>query len=142
MPTRVFIDGAAGTTGLEIRERLAGRSEFELIVLDDAQRKNKAARRDALVENGQGIGADDPAVDIRVAVAGARLARRDEAHDRTGIAAQLVARGGHRPVSSAASTRCGSAGTRCNSAPVAWRIAFRMAGAVGIRTCSPSPRAP
>jgi N-acetyl-gamma-glutamyl-phosphate reductase len=45
---RVFIDGAAGTTGLEIRERLAGRSEFELLVLDDAERKSEAARRDAL----------------------------------------------------------------------------------------------
>ncbi|MEQ5787302.1 N-acetyl-gamma-glutamyl-phosphate reductase [Erythrobacter sp. NFXS35] len=48
MATRLFIDGAAGTTGLEIRERLAGRSEFDLIVLDDAQRKDEAARRDAL----------------------------------------------------------------------------------------------
>jgi N-acetyl-gamma-glutamyl-phosphate reductase len=48
MPTRLFIDGAAGTTGLEIRERLEGRSEFELLVLDDAQRKSEAARRDAL----------------------------------------------------------------------------------------------
>ncbi|NVE94718.1 N-acetyl-gamma-glutamyl-phosphate reductase [Altererythrobacter lutimaris] len=48
MATRIFIDGAAGTTGLEIRERLTGRSEFELIVLDDAQRKSEAARRDAL----------------------------------------------------------------------------------------------
>ncbi len=48
MAIRLFIDGAAGTTGLEIRERLQGRSEFELLVLDDAQRKNEAARRDAL----------------------------------------------------------------------------------------------
>lgn len=48
MATRVFIDGAAGTTGLEIRERLAGRSEFELLVLDDASRKSETARRDAL----------------------------------------------------------------------------------------------
>lgn len=48
MTTRLFIDGAAGTTGLEIRERLKGRSEFELIVLDDTQRKDEAARRDAL----------------------------------------------------------------------------------------------
>ena len=48
MTHRVFIDGAAGTTGLEIRDRLAGRGEFELIVLDDAQRKNEGARREAL----------------------------------------------------------------------------------------------
>jgi N-acetyl-gamma-glutamyl-phosphate reductase len=48
MPIRLFIDGAAGTTGLEIRERLQGRSEFDLIVLDDAQRKDESARRDAL----------------------------------------------------------------------------------------------
>lgn len=48
MAIRLFIDGAAGTTGLEIRERLQGRSEFELILLDDAQRKDEAARRDAL----------------------------------------------------------------------------------------------
>lgn len=48
MASRVFIDGAAGTTGLEIRERLAGRSEFDLIVLDDASRKDEAARRNAL----------------------------------------------------------------------------------------------
>jgi N-acetyl-gamma-glutamyl-phosphate reductase len=46
--TRVFIDGAAGTTGLEIRERLAGRAELSLITLDDAQRKQASARKDAL----------------------------------------------------------------------------------------------
>lgn len=44
----VFIDGAAGTTGLEIADRLAGRREFDLIVLDDARRKDPAARREAL----------------------------------------------------------------------------------------------
>ena len=48
MTTHIFIDGAAGTTGLEIQERLGGRSEFELIVLDDAQRKSNSARKDAL----------------------------------------------------------------------------------------------
>ena len=48
MAIRLFIDGAAGTTGLEIRERLQGRSEFDLILLDDTQRKDEAARRDAL----------------------------------------------------------------------------------------------
>ncbi|MFO6445774.1 N-acetyl-gamma-glutamyl-phosphate reductase [Erythrobacter sp. NE805] len=48
MAIRLFIDGAAGTTGLEIRERLAGRDEFALILLDDSQRKDETARRDAL----------------------------------------------------------------------------------------------
>ena len=48
MTQTVFIDGAAGTTGLEIAERLAGRSEFSLITLDDARRKDAAARREAL----------------------------------------------------------------------------------------------
>lgn len=48
MTTRIFIDGAAGTTGLEIRDRLDGRGEFELLVLDDAQRKDVAARKEAL----------------------------------------------------------------------------------------------
>jgi N-acetyl-gamma-glutamyl-phosphate reductase len=48
MTTHVFIDGAAGTTGLEIRERLNGRSEFSLITLDDAQRKDATARKTAL----------------------------------------------------------------------------------------------
>ena len=48
MTTAVFIDGAAGTTGLEIADRLAGRSEFSLIALDDAQRKDPQARADAL----------------------------------------------------------------------------------------------
>ena len=48
MSHSVFIDGAEGTTGLEIRERLAGRNAFSLIVLDDARRKDLAARREAL----------------------------------------------------------------------------------------------
>ncbi|WP_228243042.1 N-acetyl-gamma-glutamyl-phosphate reductase [Porphyrobacter sp. GA68] len=48
MALTLFIDGAAGTTGLEIAERLAGRYEFTLIVLDEAERKDTAARRDAL----------------------------------------------------------------------------------------------
>ncbi|MFC3098600.1 N-acetyl-gamma-glutamyl-phosphate reductase [Alteraurantiacibacter palmitatis] len=48
MALRVFIDGAAGTTGLEIAERLEGRAEFDLLILDDASRKSAEARRDAL----------------------------------------------------------------------------------------------
>ena len=48
MTQTVFIDGAAGTTGLEIAERLAGRNEFSLITLGEARRKDAAARREAL----------------------------------------------------------------------------------------------
>lgn len=46
--THVFIDGAAGTTGLEIRERLSDRPELSLIALSEAERKNAAARKGAL----------------------------------------------------------------------------------------------
>src|SRR3546814_4356894 len=48
MVQTVFIDGAAGTTGLEIAERLAGRSEFALVTLPDAERKDAARRTEAL----------------------------------------------------------------------------------------------
>ena len=50
MTAKVFIDGAAGTTGLEIRERLQGRREIDLVVLDEQRRKEAGARRDALNE--------------------------------------------------------------------------------------------
>ena len=50
MTRTVFIDGGAGTTGIEIGARLAGRSEFALLTLDDARRKDPAARREALNE--------------------------------------------------------------------------------------------
>jgi len=45
---RIFIDGAAGTTGLEIRERLAGRKGLEVVQLGDAVRKDARARAEAL----------------------------------------------------------------------------------------------
>ena len=47
MSISVFIDGAVGTTGLEIAERLAGRPEIELLILDNDRRKDADARRDA-----------------------------------------------------------------------------------------------
>jgi N-acetyl-gamma-glutamyl-phosphate reductase len=50
MTHSVFIDGAVGTTGLEIADRLAGRAEFALVALDEARRKDPAARREALNE--------------------------------------------------------------------------------------------
>ena len=48
MSVSIFIDGAAGTTGIEIRERLADRKDVSLILLDDARRKDAAARAEAL----------------------------------------------------------------------------------------------
>lgn len=48
MTRRVFIDGAAGTTGLEIRDRLSGRDDLAVVTLDDAARKDPAARAEAL----------------------------------------------------------------------------------------------
>jgi N-acetyl-gamma-glutamyl-phosphate reductase len=49
-PFGVFIDGAVGTTGLEIAERLSGRSEFTLLTLPEERRKDDAARAEALNE--------------------------------------------------------------------------------------------
>lgn len=48
--TKVFIDGAAGTTGLEIHARLAGRREFSLMRLEESARKDPRARAGALNE--------------------------------------------------------------------------------------------
>ena len=46
--TKVFIDGSAGTTGLRIADRLANRTDLELIKLPDALRKDENARKEAL----------------------------------------------------------------------------------------------
>lgn len=48
MTATIFIDGAAGTTGLEIRERLAGRPDLELLQLSETARKDRAARKAVL----------------------------------------------------------------------------------------------
>ncbi len=48
MSVKVFIDGAVGTTGIEIHDRLAGRRDITLITLPDDRRKDAGARAEAL----------------------------------------------------------------------------------------------
>ncbi|MEC9284925.1 MAG: N-acetyl-gamma-glutamyl-phosphate reductase, partial [Pseudomonadota bacterium] len=43
---KIFVDGQAGTTGLEITARLEARDDIELLSIDTEQRKRPEARRD------------------------------------------------------------------------------------------------
>lgn len=55
MAHTVFIDGEVGTTGLQIRDRLAGRSDISLISIDPDRRKDLDARLDCLARAEVGI---------------------------------------------------------------------------------------
>ena len=48
MTVKVFVDGAAGTTGIEIHDRLAGRRDISVLTIAEARRKDPAARAEAL----------------------------------------------------------------------------------------------
>ncbi|MEM9173632.1 MAG: N-acetyl-gamma-glutamyl-phosphate reductase [Myxococcota bacterium] len=47
---RIFIDGHVGTTGLRIRDWLAGRDDCEIWTLPESERKSEAARKKAIAE--------------------------------------------------------------------------------------------
>ena len=49
--TKVFIDGSAGTTGLRIADRLAGREDLSILTLTGDARKDPKARQEALFES-------------------------------------------------------------------------------------------
>jgi N-acetyl-gamma-glutamyl-phosphate reductase len=66
MAAKVFIDGEVGTTGLQIRDRLAARADISLISLDESNRKDTDARVAAFEEADIGILClpDDAVLDI------------------------------------------------------------------------------
>jgi len=48
MKPKIYIDGEHGTTGLQIRQRLAGRNDIELLSIPEAERRNQAMREQLL----------------------------------------------------------------------------------------------
>jgi N-acetyl-gamma-glutamyl-phosphate reductase len=83
MTAKVFIDGEAGTTGLQIAHRLKGRRDIELLHLSDSERKD--ARRRAEMLNAADVSIlclpDDAAREaVAMLGAGARVIDASTAH--------------------------------------------------------------
>lgn len=47
---KIYIDGQSGTTGLEIRQRLADRSDIDLLIIPEDRRHEEAARKQMFEE--------------------------------------------------------------------------------------------
>ena len=50
----VYIDGSAGTTGLQVRDRLSGRKDVNIISIPDELRKDESARKEVSDLAGRG----------------------------------------------------------------------------------------
>ncbi|MBL6604509.1 MAG: N-acetyl-gamma-glutamyl-phosphate reductase [Alphaproteobacteria bacterium] len=74
MAFKIFLDGGAGTTGLQIADRLASRADISLLVLDDTTRKDKEARKAAMAEADISILCLPDAAAIEAAAMAAELA--------------------------------------------------------------------
>ncbi|MGB3689220.1 MAG: N-acetyl-gamma-glutamyl-phosphate reductase [Jannaschia helgolandensis] len=82
MTTAVFIDGEAGTTGLQIRDRLEARDDIRLVSVPTEHRKDAAARKDAFAEADVSILClpDDAARDAVILAGGTRIIDASTAH--------------------------------------------------------------
>ena len=50
MKPKIYIDGKEGTTGLQIYERLGGRDDIELLLIDEDKRKDIEERRSSSMQ--------------------------------------------------------------------------------------------
>lgn len=48
MKPKIYVDGEHGTTGLQIIQRLSGRTDIELLSIDEAERRNREKRAELL----------------------------------------------------------------------------------------------
>jgi len=83
MSAKIFIDGQAGTTGLGIAQRLSALPHYTLVTVDDARRKDPAARAEAMAAADLTVLClpDDAAREaVRIAPLGTRILDASTAH--------------------------------------------------------------